>query len=186
MMAERMGFGGWSAVVATWVSVIGAFGGGFLALQTYSQDVAKQEDARVVQTFSLYDMFNSSERLQSRQKLFKHMRDGEDYEPNDLYVFLDFYDAVQICVQRDLCDRELAIRLFQSYAVPIWDSMKRDITSARTDSDPNFGAGLQWMASQPLPPPLPGMHVEPEATAPETTTTSSTTETATGTTTAVP
>ena len=181
-MAERMGFGGWSGVIATWVSVAGALVGGYLALQTYSEDVAKQEDARVVQTFALYDMFNSSERITSRQHLFAHIHDNTEYTANDLYIFLDFYDAVQICVERNLCDPDLSVRLFQSYAVPVWDEMKGSIVASRTDSDPNFGAGLQWMAAQPVPRPFdaPETTSAPaaaETTAPATPTTTATTAT---------
>jgi len=145
----------WSAILATWVSVIGAAGGGFMALSTYGEEVAKMEDARVVQTFALFEMFNSAERLASRQHIFDHM--GDETLPlanNDLYIFLDFYDALQICVDRNLCDRDLSVRLFQSYAVPVWEGMKDIILASRTASDPNFGAGLKWMASLPVPAPL--------------------------------
>jgi len=69
-------------------------------------------------------------------------------------VMLDFYDALQVCVERNLCDRDLAVRLFQSYAVPFWDQLGAQIVASRTESDPNMGGGLQWMADLPLPAPL--------------------------------
>ena len=109
------------------------------------------ENGRVVQTFALFEMFNSTERLQSRQKIFDHIHGGAEYSANDLYIFVDFYDALQICVDRNLCDQDLAVRLFQSYAVPVWDELKSAIVGARTESDPHFGGGLEWMATLPLP-----------------------------------
>lgn len=153
-MADKMGIAGWSAVLGTWVSIIGAGAGGYMALRTYDEEVAKMEDARVVQTFALFEMFNSSSRLESRARLFEHTKNGAALDANDLYVMLDFYDALQICVERNLCDRDLAVRLFQSYAAPFWDELGPVILASRTPTDPNFGAGLQWMASLPAPAPI--------------------------------
>jgi hypothetical protein len=137
------------------VSIFGAAGGGFLALSTYGEEVAKMEDGRVVQTFALFEMFNSSERLQARQRVFDHMRNDTPLDSNDIYIFVDFYDALQVCVDRNLCDKDLAVRLFQSYAVPVWDGLGETLIGARTESDPHFAGGLEWMASLPLPEPSP-------------------------------
>ena len=140
-----------STVLGTWVAIGGAAFGGWQALSTYKEEVAKQEDARVVQTFQMFEMFNSPSRLTARAHLFEHTKNDAALDPNDLYVILDFYDALQVCVERNLCDRDLANRLFHSYADPFWDSMHAEISGARTASDPNFGAGLEWLAG--LPPP---------------------------------
>ena len=149
----RTGLAGWSAIVATWVGIFGALGGGFMGLAKYGEEVDKMEDGKVVQTFSLFEMFNSAERLQSRQRIFDYMQKEEVVEMNnnDLYVFLDFYDALQVCVDRNLCDKDLSVRLFQSYAVPVWGHFDDTIVGGRSASDPNFGSGLQWMASLPAP-----------------------------------
>jgi hypothetical protein len=147
----KMGLQGWSAVIGTWVSIVGAFIGGGVALTTYQDEVAKMEDARVVQTFTLFEMFNSSERLRARQAIMDAANNGGAYTGPDLWVTLDFFDALQICVQRNLCDRSLSVRLFQPYAAPIWAGLGRDIVGARTVSDPNMGGGLQWLASLPTP-----------------------------------
>ena len=163
-----------STVLGTWVAIGGAAFGGMQALNTYQQEVAKMEDARVVQTFQLFEMFNSPSRLTARAHLFEHTKHQAELDPNDLYVILDFYDALQVCVERNLCDRDLANRLFHSYATPFWDSMGQEIVSGRTESDPNFGAGLQWLAS--LPPPA-------QLEAPSTSDATTTTETPTATTT---
>jgi hypothetical protein len=150
-MSERNGFSVWSSTIATWVSIFGAAGGGYFALQTYDEEVAKMEDSRVVQTFALFEMFNSAERLEARQRLFDHIQSDAELQANDLYVVADFYDALQICVNRNLCDRDLSVRLFQSYAVPFWNGMEEVIVNSRTASDPHFGGGLQWMAGLPVP-----------------------------------
>jgi hypothetical protein len=130
---------------------MGAFGGGFAALNTYSEEVAKMEDARVVQTFALFEMFNSAERLQARQRILDAANSRTEYAGHDLWITLDFYDALQVCVERNLCDQDLAVRLFQPYAIPIWNGLSSDILSGRTPSDPNMGAGVEWMAALPTP-----------------------------------
>ncbi len=150
-MSERMNLGAWSGVLGTWVSIAAAGVGGYTALQTYNEEVAKMEDARVVQTFALFEMFNSAERLQARQRVMHAANNDTPFEGHDLWITLDFYDALQICVERNLCDQDLAVRIFQPYAAPIWNGLSNEIIGGRTQSDPNMGAGLQWMAS--LPPP---------------------------------
>lgn len=150
-MGERMNLAGWSGVLGTWVSIAAAGVGGYTALQTYDEEVAKMEDARVVQTFALFEMFNTAERLQARQRVMDAANTDTPLEGRDLWVTLDFYDALQICVERNLCDQDLAVRIFQPYAAPIWNGLSDEIVGGRTASDPNMGAGLEWMAS--LPPP---------------------------------
>jgi hypothetical protein len=149
-----MNMAAWSGVLGTWVSIAAAAGGGYAALQTYNEEVAKIQDARVVQTFALFEMSNSAERLQARQRVMDAANNGAPLEGHDLWITLDFYDAVQICVERVLCDQDLAVRLFQPYAAPIWNGLSDRIIGGRTESDPNMGAGLQWMASLPTPAPL--------------------------------
>jgi hypothetical protein len=153
-MSERMNLAAWSGVFGTWVSIAAAAGGGYMGLQTYNEEVAKMEDARVVQTFALYDMFSSDDRLQARQRILDAANGGSEYVGHDLWLTLDFYDALEVCVKRGLCDEDLAVRLFQPYAVPIWTGLSEQIIGGRTESDPNMGAGLQWMASLPTPQPM--------------------------------
>ncbi|MBL8542370.1 MAG: hypothetical protein JNJ63_01040 [Hyphomonadaceae bacterium] len=171
-MAERMGLAQWSGVLGTWVGIGAAVFGGYQALKTYDEEVAKMEDARVVQTFQLFEMFNSSERLAARQRVMDAANNGTPFEGHDLWVTLDFYDALQICVERSLCDQDLAVRLFQPYAAPIWGGLSEEIIAGRTPSDPNMGAGVQWMATLPAPEvvaatnePTPASAEQPEAEA---------------------
>lgn len=164
-MSERMNIASWSSVIGTWVGIGAAAFGGYTALQTYNEEVAKMEDARVVQTFSFLEMFNSSQRLQSRQLVMAAANGGEPIAGHDLWVTLDFFDALQICVERGLCDQELAVQLFQPYAAPIWNGLGDEITAGRTESDPNMGGGVEWLAS--LPPPTPFVAESGEAPAPE-------------------
>ncbi|MEZ5960929.1 MAG: hypothetical protein R3C30_10965 [Hyphomonadaceae bacterium] len=166
-MAERMNMAAWSGVLGTWVSIAAAAGGGYLGLQTYNEEVAKMEDARVVQTFALYDMFSSEERLLARQRILDAANSGSPYVGHDLWLTLDFFDALEVCVKRDLCDQDLAVRLFQPYAVPIWTGLESEIVGGRTESDPNMGGGVEWLAGLPTPPPVSQVEVQAEEAQPE-------------------
>lgn len=167
MSNNKMNLASWSSVIGTWVGIGAAVFGGYTALQTYSEEVAKMEDARVVQTFGFLEMFNTSQRLQSRQLVMAAANGGEPVAGHDLWVTLDFFDALQICVARDLCDQDLAVRLFQPYAAPIWAGLGQQIVGGRTASDPNMGGGVEWLAGLPAPEPLASYEGQAPAVAPE-------------------
>jgi hypothetical protein len=168
---------GWSAILATWVGVVGAGWGGLQALATYDEEIKRAADARVVQTFALYDMFNRSDMLAVRQRvsdalaltpdLFDEdasaasgggeaatqtaeaVSQSESHVlPYDLVVYVDFFDAVQVCVERSLCDADLVDRLLKPYA--IYNDLKTDIEKVRAvEKDLNlrhpFGSGIEWL-----------------------------------------
>jgi hypothetical protein len=161
-MSERMNMAAWSGVLGTWVSIAAAAGGGYMGLQTYNEEVAKMEDARVVQTFALYEMFSSEERLLARQRILDAANGGTEFVGHDLWLTLDFFDALEVCVKRNLCDQDLAVRLFQPYAVPIWNGLNSQIVGGRTPSDPNMGGGVEWLASLPSPTTAAQVEAQPE------------------------
>ena len=68
--------------------------------------------------------------------------------PNDLVVYVDFFDAVQVCVERKLCDADLVDRLLKPYA--LYSNLKTDIELVRAEEkDLNlrhqFGSGIEWL-----------------------------------------
>jgi len=170
-------FAGWSAIIATWVGIVGAGWGGFQALAKYDAEIKHTADASVVQTFVLYDMFNRSDMLAVRQRvsdalsLTPDLSDDEagaspaepaaaaqpaeavskpesQVSPNDLVVYVDFFDAVQVCVERKLCDADLVDRLLKPYAV--YNELKTDIDKVRADEKEldlrhQFGSGIEWL-----------------------------------------
>ena len=170
-------FAGWSTILVTWVGVIGAGWGGLQALAKYDEEIKHAADASVVQTFALYDMFNRSDMLAVRQRVGDALAmtpDLSDEEastspgengsstqpteaasqpasqvaPNDLVVYVDFFDAVQVCVERQLCDADLVDRLLKPYA--LYSNLEAEITQVRADEkDLNlrhqFGSGIEWL-----------------------------------------
>jgi hypothetical protein len=159
-----MNFKDWSAVLGTWVSIAGALLGGFLALQAYQQDVevrkaevAKQADARVVQTFALFEQFQGSEMMRIRNRLTPLIQASDTNAvqgQQDLFSFVDFFDAVQICIDRDLCDEALADRLFGPYARGTLPAVRHLLYETRslecasgTGSKEPYGFGLEVLAT---------------------------------------
>ena len=156
-----MDFKGWSSVLGTWVSIAGVAVGGFLALDAYNnnievrrEEVAKQADGRTVQTFAFAEQFNSGEMLRIRSKLVESGPDiatlGRSMD-QDFWAFVDFFDIVQICVDRNLCDAGLAWQLFNPYAVMFHDPMLSSIEAVRRGEEARqasyrAGYGLERLA----------------------------------------
>ena len=160
-----MNFKDWSAVLGTWVSISAAVFGGYLALQSYQADVKvrkadvdKRADARVVQTFELFEQFQSGEMMRIRNRMTESTNAGALAMlrgQQDFFAYVDFFDAVQICVDRQLCDAELTRQLFSPYAKgPFLSPMKAMIAETREaecDSafglDRPFGYGIETLAT---------------------------------------
>jgi len=171
-----MNFKDWSAVIGTWVSICGAVIGGVLALEAYNRDievrreeVAKRSDARVVQTFELLKQFQSAEMMRIRNKVTnssplyvsRQMRGDQD-----TFAFVDFFDAVQVCVERSLCDAGLTRQLFVPYARGyLVDELRGFIAEVRSVEASNsvgerpFGYGMEQLSGKrivdPVEPPPP-------------------------------
>jgi hypothetical protein len=106
-----MTFKDWSAVAGTWVSIAAALLGGYFALNTYRTDVAKRADARVLQTFELFQHFGASDMLRIRTDILNRGQAADQ----DILAYIDFFDTVYVCVERDICDRALTEQLFAPY-----------------------------------------------------------------------
>lgn len=179
---KRTTIAGWSAVLATWIGIIGAGWGGLRALATYAEEIERTADAAIVQTFALYDMFNSSQMLSVRQNVSVFLQQSDDSSnqesstspveattlststevtsqpsnqtsSNDLFVYVDFFDAVHVCVERKLCDADLVDRLLKPYA--IFSGLKPYIEEVRGEESSlnkrhQFGSGIEWLENTDL------------------------------------
>ena len=179
-MAEKTGFAGWSTVLATWVGIIGVGIGGWTAIdqqqkaiaaeqQQAEKDYALQEKqfeqevrATLIETFKMFEIFNRSDQLAAREKIYMVGEDGgpsDELALNDVFIYFDFFDALQICVLSMTCDEYVAAELFQPYAIDAWTKLGPEVTAYRTEAaKPKFGLGVEWLA---------GLVVEEEEQAPE-------------------
>ncbi len=151
-MTQDVGLTQLSAVAATWVGVASAIAGGWWGLESYRSDIDRRADARVVQTFALYDSFNGEGMLAARRSVLEAMGGSGGADPVDVFVFVDFFDTVEACVTRDLCDGDLVQTIFSPYAKGSFPSLQRQIEGTRAAEselglDRPFGAGIEWLAT---------------------------------------
>jgi hypothetical protein len=164
-----MGFAGWSTVIATWVGIVGAGAGGWTALEQqqaqadkeYAQAVKEYElqeaqfnaeiKATYLETFKMFEIFSRSDQLAAREKIYDYMADPSsvDLKLTDVFVYFDFFDALQICVESGICDMAVSIELFKPYAVEVWNSMHPEVLGYRELGNPKFGLGVEWLAMLP-------------------------------------
>ncbi|MEO1149613.1 MAG: hypothetical protein AAFW83_01355 [Pseudomonadota bacterium] len=153
-----------SSRLATWVGIISAMIGGFLGLDTYKTDVAKQVDQSVEKTFDLVHRFNAPEMDGARTRVLSYVYArrycdaryfSRDLTDEDYADVIDFFDLVDACVDAKLCDRATVERFFTPYANYQWpiletvvERMRGAEQSLRADSA--FGSGMKRLATGPL------------------------------------
>lgn len=187
MADKMMGFADWSKVIATWAGVVGVGIGGWTAIDQQQKAIAadqaqamkdyelqlRQFDqevrASLIETFRMFEIFNRSDQLAAREKIYDYEEEGvpaDALKLNDVFIYFDFFDALQICVESNTCDALVAAELFQPYAVDAWAKLEDEVAEYRVAAGkPKFGLGVQWLAafnpvaaadtSQPEPDPSP-------------------------------
>jgi hypothetical protein len=176
-MAEKLGFAGWSTIIATWVGVIGVGIGGWTAIDQQQKAIeADQKQAEkdyelqerqfnqdvkatYIETFKMFEIFNRSDQLAAREKIYDDESAGTGSSAlklNDVFIYFDFFDALQICVLSGTCDAYVASELFKPYAVDVWTKFKDDVDGYRQSENSKFALGVEWLA---------GLEVAPDADA---------------------
>jgi hypothetical protein len=135
------------------------------------QYVEKQYEGRVAETLELFKQFSGTPLSTYREDITKaivannaainaaaklgadQLRDAvldvvqKSQIETDLLMTMDFFDAVATCVERNLCDRDTAQRLFSPRARDLLNVFYQYMQVRRTTSaGPDFGIGLEFMA----------------------------------------
>lgn len=156
-----------SSRLATWVGIGSAIIGGFLGLDTYKSDVAKNVDQSVAKTFDMVHRFNAPEMDEPRTRVLSYVyarrycdaryisRDLNDEDYTDV---IDFFDLVSACVDANLCDQASAERFFTPYANYQWPILEIAVERIRgveqsLRADSAFGEGMKRFALNPTPAP---------------------------------
>jgi hypothetical protein len=179
-MADKLGFAGWSTIIATWVGIAGAGVGGWTAIEQQQKAIeGEQKQAQkefeqaekeydqqerqflaevkttYVETFKMFEIFNRSDQLAAREKIYDFIREPakQNLKLNDVFIFFDFFDALQICVINEICDEYVATELFKPYAEDVWKVLQDDVAMYRKETNPKLGIGVEWLALlRPSPP----------------------------------
>jgi len=156
-----------SSRLATWVGIMSAIIGGFLGLDTYQTDVAKQVDESVEKAFDMVHRFNAKEMQGTRERVISYVYArrycdarmiSRELTDADYARVIDFFDLVHACVDARLCDRTSTERFFSPYANyqwPILEAVVERFRSAEQSlrADSKFGSGLAALATNPTPAP---------------------------------
>ena len=134
---------------------------------------AKEISGTKAQTLKMFEIFNSSELLQARDKIYDYLDMTETAQSrlklNDVMIYFDFFDALSLCIIEGLCDQPTAVKLFRDYAVEAWDGLEIEIVEMRSPAggrifvDKQFGEGVEWLMAQGLE----GPDVTPDGTQPD-------------------
>ena len=134
------------------------------------QYIEKQHDTRVEQSLKLFDKFNASPITGYREKISKAMIDNrgalekaaldektynatsiEVVEKNDietsLWLMMDFFDGVTICVVNNICDAQTVDQLFAARAKDLYIVFYPYILDRRKGPSSAFGVGLVTIAT---------------------------------------
>lgn len=72
----------------------------------------------------------------------------------EIFLVMDFFDGLTVCVKAKLCDDETAVHLFQPRAYDLYLNLHQYIKLQReTSATTDFGSGLEAVArwAKPLP-----------------------------------
>lgn len=135
----------WSAIFGTWVSIAAAITGGYFALHAYRADIAKRADGRTEQTLALFQIWEGQQFVQLRQDIL-HEHSAREQE---ILAFVDFFDMVDSCNARGLCDAHLSEQIFGPYVHDAYCNTRQWVLDFRSSrARPSFGAGLERLAGQ--------------------------------------
>ena len=149
---------------STWVAMVTAIIGGFVALSTYRTDVAKQIDQSVAKSFEMIGIWNGASLREPRARVQSYVNarracdarlSSRDLTDDDFIRVLEFFDLVHACVDASLCDAETAQQFFAPHANFQWPVLERSVMQMRESqlairSDPNFGIGMKSLATEPV------------------------------------
>jgi len=156
-----------SDVIATWITILGAFAGGIFALIQYTDQVSSgrvQETLKYVERFNKEPIQNAAARLE----LFWSKRAENVLNPtggvqtlssyinseiskngleNDIAPLLSFFDSLQTCTCAKLCDVGTTLQFFGKQAYDIHGMYHPYIVSQRASlRDNSVGTGVEALA----------------------------------------
>jgi hypothetical protein len=130
-----------------------------------------QHDKRVEQSLRQFDRFNSSPFTTYREKISKVMTlkkteiraaakdvtklkatvvaivEGNDGIETELWLIMDFFDGVAVCIVENLCDAQTAHQLLSARAQDLYETFYQYIEVQRIGSSSKFGLGLETIAT---------------------------------------
>lgn len=125
-----------SSIAATWLGLIAAIIGGYATLLQYSDSVNKQVDDRSTTAINFVMQFQNLQMRPIREKVHSYIFCKDDCaakQPTatELFAFVEFFDAVKYCADRNLCDDLVIKDVFGPYATWHWPCLARAVETVR-------------------------------------------------------
>lgn len=149
--------GVWS-ILATIAQIAAALVGAFAVYYATAQGERQEKQDANIQTLTLFATFNSESMLDIRNRidseewcarwqphLHERTRGPNRLTREQLTWFIDFFDAVDTCGARGVCNTELNNQLFRSYAYTNYEPIAEAIVRGR-ERNASFGQGLANLA----------------------------------------
>ncbi|MEZ5854242.1 MAG: hypothetical protein R3D67_05630 [Hyphomicrobiaceae bacterium] len=143
-----------SMIIATWVGVIAAIAGGYATYLQYSKSVEQQVDERSLAAMRFVRDFQGEGFFPIRNKIYNYILcsncDSASPSESEIFAFVEFFDVVKYCADRQLCDATVVRDVFGPYATWHWPCLKRTIELTRKGEEKMqvarpYGHGLQTL-----------------------------------------
>lgn len=149
---------------STWVAMITAIIGGFVALSTYRTDVAKQIDQSVEKSFEMISTWNGESLGGPRKRVMSYVYArracdsrifSRELTDDDFVRVIEFFDLVHTCVEAELCDAATTKAFFSPHANFQWPILERTVVEMNESEfavrpDTNFAIGMRAFARDPI------------------------------------
>jgi hypothetical protein len=145
-----------SNILATWLGLMAAIAGGYAAFQQYHDSVSKQVDDRATAAINFVMQFQSQHMLPLREKVYDYIFCRDDCAArrpsnSQLFAFVEFFDAVKYCADKQLCDATIIADVFGPYATWHWPCLGPDVAAVRRGEAQlelarPYGHGLESLA----------------------------------------
>lgn len=159
-----------SAIFGTWVGILSAIVGGYLAIGAYQADVAaraaadhKRVDERVQAAFRMVEEFHRPEFISIRSRLVESANQGAHcrmfsppsaISPQEVFTLVEYFDRARICIDAGLCDKAATEQLLSPYANSWWPWLQYQVHAIRqeegTADGVGYGMGLKAFATAPV------------------------------------
>jgi hypothetical protein len=147
-----------SSMLVSWLGLIAAIIGGYATFHQYRESVSKQVDDRSTTAINFVMQFQNMQMLPLREKIYDYIFCRNDCaaktpSSSQVFAFVEFFDAVKYCADKQLCDPVIIREVFAPYATWHWPCLEPTVAAVRrAEASLNaarpFGHGLQGLAAQ--------------------------------------
>ena len=147
-----------SGMLVSWLGLIAAIVGGYATFHQYRESVAKQVDDRSTAAINFVMQFQNMQMLPLREKIYDYIFCRSDCAAktpsnSQVFAFVEFFDGIQYCADRNLCDATIIRDIFTPYATWHWPCLRPTIQAVRNTEAPlqlgrPYGYGLEKLSAR--------------------------------------